>query len=62
MCHNIPMNDQITVSAVFIAVNAGIIALTAMIYSKGEMHFGAVWNCFLVANRLICDQCLSNIV
>tara|TARA_B100001175_G_C19148902_1_gene467266 strand:+ start:206 stop:337 length:132 start_codon:yes stop_codon:yes gene_type:complete len=39
------MNDQITVSAVFIFVNAGIIALTAMFYSKGEMHFGAVWNC-----------------
>ena len=45
MCHNLVMNDQITVSAVFIAVNAGIIALTAMIYLKGEMHFGAVWNC-----------------
>tara|TARA_B100001173_G_scaffold283771_1_gene269549 strand:- start:637 stop:768 length:132 start_codon:yes stop_codon:yes gene_type:complete len=39
------MNDQITISAVFIAVNAGIIALSAMIYSKGEMHLGAVWKC-----------------
>ena len=39
------MIDQIAVSVVFIAVNAGIIALTAMFYSKGEMHFKAVWNC-----------------
>ena len=39
------MNDRITVSAVFITVNAGIIALAVMIYSKGEMHFGAVLNC-----------------
>ena len=45
MCNNLIKNDRITVSAVFIAVNAGIIALTAMIYSKGEMHFGSVWNC-----------------
>ena len=45
------MNDQVTVSAVFIAVNAGIIALTAMFYLKGEMHFEAVWNCFLAANH-----------
>jgi hypothetical protein len=39
------MSDQLKVSAVFVAVNAGIIALTAMFYSKGEMHFMAVWNC-----------------
>jgi len=26
----------------FIAINAGIIALMALIYFKGEMHFGAV--------------------
>ena len=45
MCHNVKMDEQIKVSAVFIAVNAGIIALTAMIYSKGDMHIGAVWNC-----------------
>ena len=44
MCHDIDIYDQFTVSAAFVAVNAGIIALTALFYSKGEMHFVAVWN------------------
>jgi hypothetical protein len=41
------MNDQVSISVVFVAVNACIIALTALIYLKGEMHFGAVWNCLI---------------
>ena len=44
MYYYIDMNDQFSASAVFVAVNAGIIALTALFYSKGEMHFVAVWN------------------
>ena len=36
------MNERISVGIVFIAVNAGIIALMALIYFKGEMHFGAL--------------------
>ena len=36
------MNERISVSIMFIAINAGIIALMAIIYFKGEMHFGAV--------------------
>ena len=36
------MNERISVSVMFIAINAGIIALTELIYFKGEMHFGAV--------------------
>ena len=36
------MNERISVRVMFIAINAGIIALKALIYFKGEMHFGAV--------------------
>ena len=41
------MNKQISVSTIFNAVNAGIIALMALIYFKGEMHFGAIRNCLI---------------
>ena len=44
MCHDIIMYNLFAVNVVFVAVNAGIIALTAPFYSKGEMHFVAVWN------------------
>ena len=44
MCHDIVIYDQFTVRAVFVEVNAGIIALTALFYSKGEVRFVAVWN------------------
>ena len=36
------MNERISVSVMFIAINAGIIALMALVYFKSEMHFGAV--------------------
>ena len=36
------MNERISISIIFIAVNAGIITLMAFIYFKGEMHFGAI--------------------
>ena len=45
VCDSWPMNDQVSINIVFIAVNACIIALAALICLKGEMHFGAVWNC-----------------
>ena len=64
MCHNVIINDQITFSVVSIAVNAGIIALVAMIYSKGVMHFfwgGLHVIVFLAANRLIRGRDINNI-
>ena len=38
------MNGQVSINIVFIAIDACIIALTALIYLKCEMHFGAVGN------------------